>query len=120
MKTHLLVIPNKKTEEVNWVKPLNNYLLSIYGNTAQFKDDLYSFNKLRQDIRGVNADSTGLRLYYTYYSQLELIDLRVPFHDVNKSKNWNLNGMIHSRVWFINKMHCHLKKRMFYIILDHY
>lgn len=103
MKTHLLVIPNKKTEEVNWVKPLNNYLLSIYGNTAQFKDDLYSFNKLRQDIRGVNADSTGLRLYYTYYSQLELIDLRVPFHDVNKSKKlefeWHdsFSGLVHKQ-----------------------
>ncbi|RCK67686.1 Vacuolar protein-sorting protein BRO1 [Candida viswanathii] len=103
MKTHLLVIPNKKTEEVNWIKPLNNYLLSVYGNTSQFQDDLHSFNKLRQDIRGVNADTTGLRLYYTYYSQLELIDLRVPFHDVNKSKKlefeWHdsFSGLVHKQ-----------------------
>lgn len=51
MKTHLLVVPSKKTEEVNWVKPLNNYLLSIYGNTLQYQDDINSLNKLRQDIR---------------------------------------------------------------------
>ncbi|KGR17297.1 vacuolar protein-sorting protein BRO1 [Candida albicans P37037] len=86
MKTHLLVVPSKKTEEVNWVKPLNNYLLSIYGNTLQYQDDINSLNKLRQDIRGVNADDTGLKLYYSYYSKLELIDLRIPFHDLNKSK----------------------------------
>ncbi|KHC52763.1 vacuolar protein-sorting protein BRO1 [Candida albicans P60002] len=86
MKTHLLVVPSKKTEEVNWVKPLNNYLLSIYGNTSQYQDDINSLNKLRQDIRGVNADDTGLKLYYSYYSKLELIDLRIPFHDLNKSK----------------------------------
>ncbi|CAX42692.1 vacuolar-sorting protein, putative [Candida dubliniensis CD36] len=86
MKTHLLVVPSKKTEEVNWVKPLNNYLLSIYGNTSQYQDDINSLNKLRQDIRGVNADDTGLKLYYGYYSKLELIDLRIPFHDLNKSK----------------------------------
>ncbi|RLV93783.1 Vacuolar protein-sorting protein BRO1 [Spathaspora sp. JA1] len=86
MKTHLLIVPNKKTEEVNWIKPLNNYLLSIYGNTSGFQDDLNSFNKLRQDIRGVNADNTGLNLYYKYYSQLELLDLRIPFANVNKHK----------------------------------
>ncbi|KAL6450612.1 BRO1 Vacuolar protein-sorting protein BRO1 [Candida maltosa Xu316] len=103
MKTHLLVIPSKKTEEVNWIKPLNNYLLSIYGNTSQYQDDLNSLNKLRQDIRGVNADNTGLRLYYTYYSQLELIDLRIPFHEVNKSKKlefeWydSFSGLAHSQ-----------------------
>ncbi|EGW31264.1 uncharacterized protein SPAPADRAFT_61836, partial [Spathaspora passalidarum NRRL Y-27907] len=86
MKTHLLTVPSKKTEEINWVKPLNNYLVSIYGNTSSYQDDLNSFNKLRQDIRGVNADNTGLKLYYKYYSQLELLDLRIPFATVNKHK----------------------------------
>ena len=95
---------SKKTEEVNWVKPLNNYLLSIYGNTLQYQDDINSLNKLRQDIRGVNADDTGLKLYYSYYSKLELIDLRIPFHDLNKSKNYNLNGLIHFLHYHILKI----------------
>lgn len=86
MKTSLLVIPVKKTDDVNWLKPLNNYLLSIYGNTSEFQLDLASFHKLRQDIRGANADITGLRLYFRYFSQLELLDLRVPFASLNKHK----------------------------------
>ena len=93
----------RKLEEVNWVKPLNNYLLSIYGNTLQYQDDINSLNKLRQDIRGVNADDT-LKLYYSYYSKLELIDLRIPFHDLNKSKNYNLNGLIHFLHYHILKI----------------
>lgn len=86
MKTSLLTVPLKTTEEVNWVKPLNNYLLSIYGTTSEYQDDLDSFNKLRQDLRGVNADETGIRLYYKYFSQIELLDLRVPFSKINKHK----------------------------------
>lgn len=84
MKTYLLNIPSKKTEEFNWSKPLNNYLLSVYGNTSEYENDLQSFEKLRQDIRGVNADLTGIKLYYKYYSQLELLDLRIPFGSINK------------------------------------
>ena len=86
MKTSLLSVPLKKTEEVDWVKPLNNYLLSIYGNTTEYQGDLANFNKLRLDLRGVHADSTGIKLYYKYYSQIELLDLRIPFASVNKHK----------------------------------
>ncbi|CAK9437823.1 uncharacterized protein LODBEIA_P22010 [Lodderomyces beijingensis] len=86
MKTHLLVVPSKKTEEINWIKPLNNYLLSIYGNTSAYQNDINAFDKLRQDTRGVNADNTGLRLYYKYYSQLEILDLKIQFAALNKSK----------------------------------
>ncbi|ABN64959.2 protein-tyrosine-phosphatase [Scheffersomyces stipitis CBS 6054] len=89
MKTHLLAVPSKRSEEVNWLKPLSNYLLSTYGSTSEYTEDLTAFNKLRQDIRGVNADNTGINLYYKYYSQLELLDLRVPFNVVNASKKIN-------------------------------
>ncbi|CAD1813272.1 Vacuolar protein-sorting protein BRO1 [Candida parapsilosis] len=86
MKTSLLTIPSKKTEEVSWVKPLNNYLLSIYGNTSTYQTDINSFEKLRQDIRGVHADNTGLRLYFKYYSQLEVLDVKIQFTTMNRSK----------------------------------
>ncbi|KAF3993087.1 hypothetical protein FT663_00911 [Candidozyma haemuli var. vulneris] len=89
MKATLLLVPTKKTDDVNWVKPINNYLLSIYGETSEFQQDLASFNKLRQDIRGVNADSTGIGLYFKYFSQLELLDLRIPIATVNRHKKLN-------------------------------
>ncbi|CAN3501809.1 vacuolar-sorting protein Bro1p [Diutina catenulata] len=83
MKTSLLQVPYKKSEDVNWYKPLNNYLLSIYGNTSDYQQDLTAFNKLRSDLRGVHADATGVKLALKYYSQLELIDLRIPFQLIN-------------------------------------
>lgn len=86
MKAYTFPVPSKKTEDVSWTKPLNNYLLSIYGNTTEFQQDLNNFEKLRQDIRGVHADNTGIKLYYKYYSQLELLDLRVSFQTVNRHK----------------------------------
>ena len=68
------------------MKPLNNYLLSIYGNTSTYQTDINSFEKLRQDIRGVHADNTGLRLYFKYYSQLEVLDVKIQFTTMNRSK----------------------------------
>lgn len=91
MKTALLLIPLKKTDEINWIKPLNNYLLSIYGNTSDFQKDLEDFNKLRLDIRGASADLTGIKLHLRYFSQLELLDLRVPVATINKSKKITFN-----------------------------
>lgn len=86
MKTLLLQIPTKKTDEVNWAKTLNSYLLSVYGNSSENQQDVESFNKLRLDLRGCHADATGIRLYFRYYSQLELLDLRIPFATANRSK----------------------------------
>lgn len=86
MGTFILAIPSKKTEEVNWIKHLNSYLLSIHGNTTEYQDDLNKFHKLRQDIRSANPDEMGMKLYYKYYSQLELLDLRISFAAVNKNR----------------------------------
>lgn len=78
MKTTLLYIPSKKTKDVSWTKPLEKYLLSIYGNTSEFQQDIVHFNKLRQDIRGTGNDSTSIKLNFEYFSKLELLDLRIP------------------------------------------
>lgn len=89
MKTDLIHIPSKKTEELNWSKPLGNYLRAIYGSTTEFQTELTEFNKTRQDIRGVNADNTGLKLYLKYYSELELVDLRFSFESISSHKKIN-------------------------------
>lgn len=86
MKATLLLVPTKKTEDCNWTKALNNYLLSIHGSLTEFEQDVKQFHKLRQDIRGANADQTGLQLYLLYFSQLELLDLRIPFSSMNRHK----------------------------------
>lgn len=101
----LIDIPLKKAEEVNWVKPLNNYLLSIYGNTQEYQLDLQALNKLRQDLRGVSGgDPNSIAMYCKYYSQIELLDLRIPFSTVNKHKKiefvWHdvfQRGVVHNQ-----------------------
>lgn len=92
MKTYVLAVPSKTMEEFNWIPPLNNYLMSIYGKDHDYEQDLAGFNKLRQDIKGVNADKTGIKIYFKYYSQLELLDLRVPVG--------RLTGKKSSFVWY--------------------
>lgn len=87
MKAAILAIPTKKTEDINWVKPLNKYLLSVYGDSSEFQEDIKRLNKLRQDIRGAHADDVGIGLYMRYFSYLELLDLRVPMDVVNKHKS---------------------------------
>lgn len=84
MKTTLLQIPSKTTEEVNWFKPLHNYLVQVYGHAAnEYSLDVTAFNQLRQDLRGAHPDATGVKLFLRYYSQLELLDLRIPFGLIN-------------------------------------
>lgn len=87
MRASILTIPTKKTDDINWVKPLNRYLLSVYGDTSEFQDDIKKLNKLRQDVRGAHADDVGIGLYMRYFSYLELLDLRVPMDTVNKHKS---------------------------------
>lgn len=98
MKALLLTAPAKTTEEVDWAKPLNNYLLSVYGNTTEFQDDLAKFSDLRQNIQAAaagttNDDSTNVGQHLNYYSQLELLDLRIPMLTLSKRKlvkfTWN-------------------------------
>lgn len=91
MKTSLLAIPVKTTQEVDWAKPLTSYLVSIYGSASEYKEDISQFNKLRNDIIGVHHDSKGIKLYYKYFSKLELIDLRIPIAGLTKKINF---------VWF--------------------
>lgn len=86
MRTYLVSFDTRKTESVDWVKPLNNYLISVYGNSDSYQTDIKAFDKLRLDFRGVSGDESGIKIAFKYYSQLELLDLRVPFLAINRLK----------------------------------
>lgn len=86
MTTVILTVPLKKSEPVKWAKPLNSFLDSLYGETSDIRRDVAAFDSLRQTCRDVPADKDGFGALYNYYSQLELLDLKVPFDSVNRSR----------------------------------
>ncbi|CDK26690.1 unnamed protein product [Kuraishia capsulata CBS 1993] len=91
MKTPVITIPLKKTEEVDWSKPLQSYLARVYGSSDEYHEGITTFNKLRSDMTGAGRDSTGRDLLYRYYGQLELLDLRIPVDQhggVNVTFTW--------------------------------
>ncbi|ODV94983.1 hypothetical protein PACTADRAFT_50819 [Pachysolen tannophilus NRRL Y-2460] len=88
MKSQLLTIPSKNTDNLDWIHPLRNYLIKTYGNYQDFNEEINTFNKLRSDAKGVNKDLTGRDILYRYYGQLELFDLRIPV-DANGGVNIN-------------------------------
>ncbi|KAI7904258.1 BRO1-like domain-containing protein [Cokeromyces recurvatus] len=71
--------PLKKTDDVDWIHPLKKYIARVYQDDPEkYKEEVHSFNRLRQDIRGAGKDMTGRDLLYRYFGQLELLDLRFP------------------------------------------
>lgn len=86
MKSHLLAVPLKKTDDTTWAKPLTSYLRLVYGSSSEHQQDITRFDELRKAVRAAHSDATGLSMLFKYYSQLELLDLRVLFESVNRSK----------------------------------
>ncbi|ODQ79935.1 hypothetical protein BABINDRAFT_13530 [Babjeviella inositovora NRRL Y-12698] len=77
MKSPLIAVPLKKTEPTDWSHPLKSYLRSHYGGVLDLEANIEQFQRLRTDLQGANADATGRDIYYRYYGQLELLDLRL-------------------------------------------
>ncbi|KAI8974433.1 BRO1-like domain-containing protein [Pilobolus umbonatus] len=72
-------VPVKKTDDIDWIHPLKKYIARVYQDDPEkYKEETQSFNRLRQDIRGAGKDLTGRDLFYRYFGQLELLDLRFP------------------------------------------
>lgn len=72
--------PLKATNEIDWVKPLKDYIRDTYGDDPErYAEECAALNRLRQDMRGAGKESTtGRDMLYRYYGQLELLDLRFP------------------------------------------
>ncbi|KAJ9050398.1 bck1-like resistance to osmotic shock [Entomophthora muscae] len=74
----------KKTEEIDWISPLKAYIAQTYQDEPEkYSDELVTFNRLRQDMRGAGLDLTGRDLLYRYYGQLDLLELRFPVDENN-------------------------------------
>lgn len=74
-----LSAPFKRTDDVDWIGPLSQYIATVYQDDPEkYRDETYILNRLRQDIRGAGKDLTGRDLLYRYFGQLELLDLRFP------------------------------------------
>ncbi|KAH3671012.1 hypothetical protein OGAPHI_000723 [Ogataea philodendri] len=81
-------VPVKKTKEVDWIEPLKKYIERLYGSTAEFEHEIAAFNKLRIDIVHCDQDPIGRDLYYKYYGQLELLELRIALDTLGIEFCW--------------------------------
>ncbi|KYG46391.1 hypothetical protein M433DRAFT_142991 [Acidomyces richmondensis BFW] len=83
MQVPMLSCPLKQTNEVDFVRPLKDYIRSTYGDDPErYGEECATLNRLRQDMRGAGKDSAaGRDLLYRYYGQLELLDLRFPIDE---------------------------------------
>ncbi|KAF4263541.1 hypothetical protein CNMCM8812_004100 [Aspergillus fumigatus] len=80
VQSPMLSCPLKQTNEIDWIRPLKDYIRQSYGEDPErYNQECATLNRLRQDMRGAGKDSaTGRDLLYRYYGQLELLDLRFP------------------------------------------
>lgn len=81
MSAPMLFVEFKKTEPMplafTWLPEMTAYIESVYQEDAsKYKSAIESLFKLRSDIAGVGKDTAGREIFYRYYGQLELLDLR--------------------------------------------
>lgn len=85
MKSVFISTKLRNTDNVDWATALKNYLARIYGSFTDFTNEVKIINKLRLDLNASTNDSSNRSflkdLYYKYYGQLELLDLRLPVQE---------------------------------------
>lgn len=85
MKSVFISTKLRNTDNVDWATALKNYLARIYGSFTDFTNEVKVINKLRLDLNASTNDSSNRSflkdLYYKYYGQLELLDLRLPVQE---------------------------------------
>ncbi|KAJ1650009.1 bck1-like resistance to osmotic shock, partial [Dispira simplex] len=73
----MIQVPWKWCEEADWTLALRRYMASTLElDPDHYAEPIHVLHRMRQDVRGVNKDTTGRDLLYRYFSQLELLDLR--------------------------------------------
>ncbi|KAJ2038616.1 bck1-like resistance to osmotic shock [Coemansia sp. S3946] len=77
-----IAIPFKKTAELDWVRPLRHYIARTYQEDPDaYANDCQVLQRMRQDMRGANADETGRDLIFRYYSHLETLEPRFRINE---------------------------------------
>ncbi|ESO09518.1 hypothetical protein HELRODRAFT_185356 [Helobdella robusta] len=78
-----LSIPNKKTWEVDLVKPLKSFIQETYGNTEDHTAALNELNKLRLNmiLKAGDKHESALEAIYRYYDQLVVIEGKFPISE---------------------------------------
>ncbi|KAJ2735389.1 bck1-like resistance to osmotic shock [Coemansia sp. BCRC 34962] len=77
-----IAIPFKKTAELDWVRPLRHYIARTYQEDPDaYANDCQALQRMRQDMRGANADETGRDLIFRYYSHLETLEPRFRINE---------------------------------------
>lgn len=85
MKPNFISSEIKQTKSLDWTKPLTRYITALYGSADEFATPINTLTRLRNDLASVIAthstDEKSKELYYKYFGQLELLDLRLPVND---------------------------------------
>lgn len=73
----------RTTKNLDWSQPLKTYLKALYGTSLDLSSQVSTFSKLRECVKDHSDTNLSLLkdMYYKYYGQLELLDLRLPIGD---------------------------------------
>ncbi|KAJ2467871.1 bck1-like resistance to osmotic shock, partial [Coemansia sp. RSA 2320] len=81
-RTPSIAIPFKKTAELDWVRALRHYIARAFQEDPDaYSSDCQALQRMRQDMRGANADETGRDLIFRYYSHLETLEPRFRINE---------------------------------------
>jgi len=80
--TSFLQVPLKKTQNVDFVKPLSNYITNTFSNQVlnENKDCIAELNQLRSNalIKSLDKHETSLDTLQRYYDQLVTMEAKLP------------------------------------------
>jgi len=90
----MLSLERRKTDTVDWVKPLSLFIRNQYDANAErdHQEAITYVHKLREDVRNSQDKNDGTKdLLYQYYGILECIEKRFPISENNLriSFPWN-------------------------------
>ncbi|OWR42499.1 putative programmed cell death 6-interacting protein [Danaus plexippus plexippus] len=87
----LIVVPLKKSSDVDIVKPLKNLIQSTY-NTAEtnedFSDAINELSRLRSYAIWKVFEKSSLDVIYSYYDQLVCLERKIPPQEVQIPFKW--------------------------------